>query len=233
MCPGGVNFLANKVGARGDQHGRLNTVWDGSGSRRRPRLVYIIHDFTIKAGLKDNLIAAGDHFKNLPSARTRVEFPDPKAADQGEIWTSIVRPKLDEAAHVIAYVDKPNANVGFEIGYALGRGNRDDAVPLTKVALALHGNTMPGWLQKPPFVGFNAVQFKDEDALIGTIERFAGFSLEKAPRPGSGLLFLCPESGGKYLMPRAKSANGAPSAVLAGRSRTCLTSSRTSAPSSG
>ena len=54
-----------------------------------------------------------------------------------------MQPKLHEAAHVIAYVDKPNANVGFEIGYALGRGNRDPQVEPAIVALALHAKECP------------------------------------------------------------------------------------------
>ena len=85
------------------------------------RLAYVIYDFSIKRGLKDNLIAASAHFDRLPGTTVRVAFPDDRApGGQGEIWSNIVLLKLHEASQVIAYVDKPNANVGFEIGYALG-----------------------------------------------------------------------------------------------------------------
>ena len=48
-------------------------------------------------------------------------------------------------------------------------------------------------------VGFNAVQFKDEKALIETIEKRSGFDLREPVETGTDLLFLCPESGEKYL----------------------------------
>ena len=164
------------------------------------RLAYVIYDFSIKGGLRDNLIYAETHFKERPDSTVRVEYPDDRGRGQGEIWSDIVRPKLHEAAQVIAYVDKPNANVGFEIGYALGCGNRDSEAEPAIVALALHAKQVPDWLKRPPFAGFNAVQFKDEQALIDTIDQRAGFHLREPVDPGAGLLFLCPESGRKYLM---------------------------------
>ena len=162
------------------------------------RLAYVIRDFTIKQGLKDNLIAARSHFEQLEVASVRVEFPDSSTRDQGEIWSDIVQPKLDEASQVIAFVDTPNANVGFEIGYALGRGNRDPKSEPAIVALALHAKEVPEWLKKPPFLGFQAAQFKDEKDLITTIDERKGFHLTNSVKLGDELLFLCPESGGKY-----------------------------------
>jgi tetratricopeptide (TPR) repeat protein len=162
------------------------------------RLAYVIRDFNIKDGLKDNLIATRSHFEKREDAGVRVEFSDPSTPAQGEIWSNIVRPKLDEAFQVIAFVDKPNANVGFEIGYALGRGSRDPKSQPAIVALALHAKEAPEWLKQPPFAGFNAVQFKDEKALIATIDKRSGFSLSEPVELGDELVFLCPESGGKY-----------------------------------
>jgi len=164
---------------------------------RTTRLRYL--HFTIKRGLKDFLLAAQAHFAELEPASVRVEFPDPKTKSQGEIWRDIVRPKLDEASHVVAYVDKPNANVGFKIGYALGRGNRNSQVQPAKVALALHAMDVPDWLEKPPFRGFNVTQFEDEQALIETIANERGFSVTDPVESGKDLLFLCPESGTMYL----------------------------------
>ena len=180
--------------------GSTRTELRKAESEPRRQLVYILYDFTIKRGLKDNLIAARSHFEKLPGAEVRVDFPGPEKRDQGEIWSNIVQPKLEEAVHVIAYVDMPNANVGYEIGYALGRGNRNPEVEPAVVALALHAKKVPDWLRKPPFAGFNAVQFKDEKALIDIISKRGGFpGLSEPVIPGTDLLFLCPESGEKYL----------------------------------
>ena len=67
----------------------------GEGASPLPaqkRLAYVIYDFSIKRGLKDNLIAASAHFDRLPGTTVRVAFPDDRApGGQGEIWSNIVR----------------------------------------------------------------------------------------------------------------------------------------------
>ena len=69
----------------------------------------------------------------------RVEWPgSPEVRAQGAIWRDIVEPGIDRCERLAAYVDLPNANVGFEVGYALGRRK---AVALLRVRPEL-----PTWL---------------------------------------------------------------------------------------
>ena len=152
-----------------------------------PERVYILWDFQTKGVLRDNLTYA----KRGSSETLLIDFPDPEAGmSQGQIWLTIVKPQLDQATRVIGFMDLPNANVGFEIGYALGRGK--------KVALAVHLDSIPKWLDNPPFAGFSRrpmpelsdirLQAADEDDWFQAPEPFA---------PGGDILFLCPRRAGQ------------------------------------
>lgn len=109
-----------------------------------PERIYIIWDFQTEGMLRDNLIFA----KEGSNESRSIDFPDPEAGmSQGQIWLSIVKPQLDQATRIIGFMDLPNANVGFELGYAVGMGK--------KVALAVHRDRIPKWLEDPPFAGFS------------------------------------------------------------------------------
>ena len=41
---------------------------------------------------------------------------------QGAVRKNIVQPGIKECDRLLAFVDLPNANVGFEVGYGLGLG---------------------------------------------------------------------------------------------------------------
>ena len=58
-------------------------------------------------------------------------------ARSGDLWKGVER-DMKNAARVVALVDKPNANVGFEIGYALSQG--------LAVVLGAGGATRPDWV---------------------------------------------------------------------------------------
>src|SRR5262245_5866401 len=74
------------------------------------------------------------------------------AQSQGTIWKSCVRRGIDDADRVLAFVDLPNANVGFEIGYALGRGKN--------VAVYRFKSHEHPWQKAPPLAGLFRHQLK-------------------------------------------------------------------------
>ena len=152
---------------------------------------YIIYDFQIKQGLTDKLYYAS----NNPPDGFEIDYPNPKTGmTQGEIWRDIVQPKLKTASRIIAFIDLPNANVGFEIGYALGHGEGK------KVALALHKPKIPDWLNQPPFKGFSCKTITTDSRLIEQVQSESWFEFSKTPQAGQEVLLLCPhESGESYI----------------------------------
>lgn len=106
---------------------------------------------------------------------------------QGEIWEQIVKPGIQSCDRLIAFLDSPNANVGFEIGYALGMGK--------EVALARVKDELPKWADEPPLNGFLVHQVKTPEAVRSLI---AGSVVKcsKFPTTGDEVLFLCPSITG-------------------------------------
>jgi hypothetical protein len=123
--------------------------------------VFIIYDFQIKGGLVDNFA----YVAKRPPEGFAVNYPNPATGmSQGEIWRNIVKPQLESADRIIAFIDLPNANVGFEIGYAIGYNGGK------KTALALYKNDIPTWLIQPPFKGFSCKPITDIGVLSSQVQ---------------------------------------------------------------
>jgi Tfp pilus assembly protein PilF len=150
---------------------------------------YAIYDFEIRGTLPDTL----DYVSRNPPDGFRVAHPNPKGKTQGEIWRDIVMPELVAATRLIAYVDLPNANVAYEIGYGLGSS------PNRKVALASHRREIPAWLGKPPFKGFSCAALPKPSDLTNQIQSENWFRTGSAPRRGREILLLCPSEGEAYV----------------------------------
>lgn len=91
---------------------------------------------------------------------------------------------------MLALVDEPNGNVGFEIGLALGLG---------KPVLLASAYGAPDWVQRAPFAGSvfatGCIEVSEARALL---ERdWTGLCELPGPRPtrGQGTLLLCPKEG--------------------------------------
>jgi hypothetical protein len=154
----------------------------------KPEMVYVLYDFRISGLLPANLSLLKD---NPPTGFT-VEYPHPTTGmAQGEIWRNIVKPQLDMAWRVIAFVDLPNANVGFEVGYALGQRK--------PVALASYKSTYPAWLQQSPFKGFDCPPLTHVTPLENQILSSNWFQCPEYPQPEPGreILLLCPQPAGE------------------------------------
>ena len=117
-------------------------------------------------------------------------IPDVARAAGGDLLRSTVMPSIVDSNRLIAFLDKPNANVCFEIGLGLGLGK--------PVSLVAWGSVRPTWLEHPPFSGL-AIQCVDSlDAIYSVAGR--GESALRLPRAPTlsertKVLFLCPKKG--------------------------------------
>lgn len=148
------------------------------------RRIFVIRDFEIK-GID---ISLEDLRRAPPEGYDEVIIPGLSGGrTQGQIFDDAVRRELMRATHVLAFVDLPNANVGFEIGYALGLGK---AVALARVAGAL-----PAWLTEPPLAGYLAPAARSAEQFRHLILSDHWIEMPVRPTLGQDVLFMCPESG--------------------------------------
>ena len=145
--------------------------------------LFVVWDFSI-AGLPLLLEA----LKRWPPKGFTIQVPGIGAA-AGEIFRDIVLPGIENSDRVLVVTDKPNANVAFEAGLALGFGKR--------LSLVHFGSTIPEWLNQSLFKGFvvNAIRTL-EDLRSGIFNEDSWFTPRLgAPIPDHGsTLFLAPGS---------------------------------------
>jgi hypothetical protein len=151
--------------------------------------VFIAYDFEIKGNLIVNLEAVK---KRAPTG-FEVEWPGyPGDNRQGAIWKDIVHPSIGWCDRLLAFVDLPNANVGFELGYAFGLEKQ--------TALARVRGDLPAWLNKPPLNGFFCEKADTPEEIRNLISSERWVNPSKPPVPGDRVLLLCPHhSGSAYL----------------------------------
>jgi tetratricopeptide (TPR) repeat protein len=111
--------------------------------------------------------------------------------DAGEILRDIVLPALDGASQVIVMLDRPNANVGFEVGLALGLGK--------KVALLCFGREKPAWLDRSLFRSYRVEPVRDAAGIRAALGKDVWVHPLAAEPLQSGspsiVLSLCPFAG--------------------------------------
>jgi tetratricopeptide (TPR) repeat protein len=152
-----------------------------------PKTVFVAHDFTIGQGLRADL----EYARRCAPHGYDLEFPGATGdLSQGEIWRDIVQPGLARAARVIAYMDEPNANVGFEVGYALGLNDEKEAV------FARTSRDLPAWLQVPPLNGFICSHVLNGPNLVSLIETEHCVRSPPRPKAGRETLLVFPKTAG-------------------------------------
>lgn len=157
---------------------------ENDGAPRRHR-AFVIRDFTIPS-----ISIALERLAELkPAGYEEVVVSGVgKAIRFGEIGRDAVLPAIDAASRVLALVDLPNANVGFEIGYAASKGKAAALV----AALA----EVPAWLQRPPLNGFLVLPGSKLEELVAILEHPGWVDVpHEEPAPGPDILFLCPDAG--------------------------------------
>jgi len=160
-----------------------------SSSPSKSTRVFVAYDFNIRGTLPGCRTAVA----KSPPKGFDVEWPGaPDSKSQGEIWKDIVQPGIATCDRFLAFLDLPNANVGYEIGYAVGTGKR--------VALARVRADSPSWLNEPPMNGFLCPQSETPDDIRRIITSDHWIHVVGRPTPGEGVLLLCPSrTGGAYL----------------------------------
>ena len=119
----------------------------------------------------------------------RLEVRAPMLEDRGgDLW-DVVADDVEWSDGVMAFVDRPNANVTFEVGYALGLGKL--------VWLVHHAAAVPSWTDREPFRGqlmrqvSSAAQARK---LLRSSERLT-LRVPKVPAHGGRTIVLCPATG--------------------------------------
>jgi hypothetical protein len=147
------------------------------------RLVFIIRDFEVDGyvGLALQFLA------QYPPAGTKLSVPGiPGAAEQGRLIEDVVDPALAKSQYVIAFMDTPNANVGFELGFALGSGRY--------VALVCAVTELPQWLDAAPLSGYLVAKGVQLPKLQRIIELGEHVTVDGSPLRGTDILFLSPHT---------------------------------------
>lgn len=152
-----------------------------------PPRIFVVRDFS-GAGLEQalqELVAA-------PASGYELRAPG-IASDAGEILRDVVLEGIIDADRVLVVADRPNANVGFEAGLALGLGK-----PTLLVEFGGDGHS---WIDRPPLLNTLVERRDDLDDLPDLVadealwERVGLGPPERNPRGRApGTLFVC--SGG-------------------------------------
>lgn len=122
-------------------------------SRKTEVSVFVVWDFTI-VGLKHILT----RFQKSPPEGYSIQVPGLEGqAAAGEIFRDIVLPGIKKSDRVLVVTDRPNANVAFEAGLAIGFGK--------PISLVYFGADIPTWLKESVFKGFIVQSIKDLEAL--------------------------------------------------------------------
>jgi hypothetical protein len=149
------------------------------------RRLFIIRDMTIR-GIEEVLEDLCDpHEPHDGIAEAFSHGIDDAEILQGSIGSDVYS-RIEHATHVLALMDQPNANVGFEIGYALARGK--------PVALARVRRDLPEWATINPFPDFHVPRAHDIDQFLA-LARGDSWILLNRPSAGRETIVLCPDEG--------------------------------------
>ena len=108
--------------------------------------LFVIRDFSIKGGLD---LSLEELSADPPEGYERVTVLGRNDIRFGDLARDQVLKELRDSNRALALCDCANANVGFEIGFAAGRG--------LPVGLATVGGERAPWLKRPPLNGFVVV----------------------------------------------------------------------------
>jgi hypothetical protein len=150
--------------------------------------IFVVWDFKTAGDLRAALQQLADHPPDGRAVRAAGLRQQSSEILRGEIL-----PAMIESSHVLAFVDAPNANVGFEIGLARGLGR--------PVTLARWGTRMPEWLPQTPLADILVRQVDSLDALRQLVAGLSGSTHSASPPVEQGdTLFLCGErlAGGAF-----------------------------------
>ncbi len=154
--------------------------------------VFVVRDFDV-----DRYVGlALQYLSKYPPEGNKLHVPGiPGAPEQGLLMKRILAPAITKAEYVICFVDSPNANVGYELGFALGSGR--------EVALVSINPNLPGWLSQAPTEGYLVATGVGLSKLRSIVEEKHFIKVDPSKLKGTGdgsrrgtdVLFLGPRSG--------------------------------------
>ena len=169
--------MASDSGEKGEAPKRVLILRDFSVTAMNPTLEYLQED------------GVGDWEVEVPGYGTELT--------RGRIFRDFVAPAIDSAHKILALTERANANVAFEVGYALGRSK-----PTILCSCELDG---PSWSeQEPPFQGWGIERVAEPELLEETIRSGKGYTSGETPQEGTDTLFLCPSTGQGKIYHRLK-----------------------------
>ncbi len=156
--------------------------------RTEPTRAFIAYDFALiqETALANVLEEAKESQPDTLDLHYAGSADDPKM--QGTIWRGLVQEEIQLADRFLAFIDLPNANVGFEIGYAFGCGK--------PVAVYRFRSFEHNWLKQAPLRGHFKHQLESPEGVHDAILKDGFLTLEEAPSSGDEVIVLCPKTGG-------------------------------------
>jgi len=138
-----------------------------------PSSCFIVWDTTIP-GLRPLMELSAELGVGVPGLERR-----------GGDLTDAVLNGIKGHSRIVVFADRPNANVGYELGYALGLAGR-------QVALVFSiGSERPEWLRHPPMSGILCQAVRSPGDLLNLSDTAFMVGPEWVPS-GEDTLLLCP-----------------------------------------
>lgn len=153
-----------------------------------PIRAFIAYDFALlKRGSFRNVLEDAKE-SGKPDLLIRYPGDSDSPKDHGSLWDTVVGGPIGLADKFLAYIDLPNANVGFEIGFAFGKGK---PVGIYRFEAVEHE-----WLKEPPLRGHIRYHANTTDAIHEAIKNHGFMTLGTPPLGGERVMVLCPKKGG-------------------------------------
>src|SRR5262249_55986251 len=126
--------------------------------------------------------------RRRPPSRMAIHVPAMSTdVSGGHVLRDLVLKGIVESDRVLVVADRPNANVAFEVGLALGLGKM--------IALVHFGQEVPQWLKQSVFRGFIVNPISDLRSLNEVLQSDNAWHRPEAPftiPPVGDTLFLSP-----------------------------------------
>lgn len=156
-----------------------------------PLRAFIAYDFALTQGTAFANVLEDARDTQPPDLDIHYPGDDGSPKEQGTIWGSLVKQQIDLAEKFIAFVDLPNANVGFEIGYACGLGK--------PVGVYRYKDSEHTWLKQHPLRGHFRHRAESAKGIHDAFLKDKLIQIFGAPKGGNGVTVLCPSDGGPFL----------------------------------
>jgi mitochondrial fission protein ELM1 len=158
----------------------------------------VVHTMPIRAFIAyDFALAKRGNFANVledakdtgaPELLIRYAGDSDSPKEHGSLWDTLVGASIDVTDRFLAYIDLPNANVGFEIGYAFGKGK--------PVGIYRFSSIKHDWLEQQPLLGHILHHANDASHIHAAIKNHSFMKLAALPLAGKRVMYLCPKQGG-------------------------------------